>query len=171
MREEGQWSGMCMRRGDPKPCLNHGQPKNAGFQESTASSLVSGDGNIGDRSCRCFGCWLMLGSLCNWTKMCPSKLTTCLCHVPVSSSCVCGRHGVNCRHALSEQTCVVVLLVLGLVLFLLPEVRPVFADPVGDTPLLGSQGGAHHAVHGSPTAHIQAATQPPLVLLQQPITG
>ena len=78
---------------------------------------------------------------------------------------------MNCRHALSEQTCVVVLLVLGLVLFLLPEVRPVFADPVGDTPLLGSQGGAHHAVHGSPAAHIQAATQPPLVLLQQPITG
>jgi len=73
---------------------------------------------------------------------------------------------VYCRHAVSEQTCVVVLLVLGLILFLLPEVSAVFADSVGDTPLLSSQGRAHHAVHGSPITHIQAATQPPLVLLQ-----
>ena len=78
---------------------------------------------------------------------------------------------MSCRHAVSEQTCVIVLLVLGLVLFLLPEVSPVLADSVGDTPLLGSQGGAHHAVHGPPAAHVQAATQPPLVLLQQPIRG
>ena len=82
-----------------------------------------------------------------------------------------GGGTVYCRHAVSEQTCVVVLLVLGLVLFLLPEVSPVFADSVGNTPLLGRQGGAHHAVHRSPVAHIQAATQPPLVLLQQPIMG
>jgi len=75
------------------------------------------------------------------------------------------------RHAVGEQTCVVVLFVLGLILFLLPEVSPVFADSVGDTPLLSSQGGAHHAVHGPPVAHVQAATQPPLVLLQQPIMG
>ena len=82
---------------------------------------------------------------------------------------VSGRH--NVLQACCEQTCVVVLLVLGLVLFLLPEISAVFADSVGDTPLLGSQGGAHHAVHGSPAGHIQAATQPPLVLLQQPIRG
>ena len=76
-----------------------------------------------------------------------------------------------CRQAVSEQTCVIVLLVLGLILFLLPKVSAVLADSVGDTPLLSSQGGAHHAVHGSPVAHVQAATQPPLVLLQQPIMG
>ncbi len=75
------------------------------------------------------------------------------------------------RHAVSEQTCVVVLLILGLILFLLPEVSPVLADSMGDTPLLGCQGGAHHAVHGPPAGHVQAATQPALVLLQQPIMG
>ena len=63
-------------------------------------------------------------------------------------------------------TCVVVLLVLRLVGLLLPEVSAVLADPVGDAPLLGGQGGAHHAVHGPPVAHVQAATQTALVLLQ-----
>lgn len=60
----------------------------------------------------------------------------------------------------------VVLLVVRLVGLLLPEVSAVLADPVGDAPLLGGQGGAHHAVHGPPAGHVQAATQPALVLLQ-----
>lgn len=61
----------------------------------------------------------------------------------------------------------VVLLVLRLVLILLPEVGPVLADAVGDALLLAGQGGAEHAIHSAPVAHIQAATQPALVLLQQ----
>jgi len=72
-----------------------------------------------------------------------------------------------CATAVGEHTLVVVLLVLGSVLVFLPEVSTVLADPVGDAPLLGRQRGAHHAVHGTPASHIQASTQPALVLLQQ----
>ena len=77
----------------------------------------------------------------------------------------CAKSRVSCC-AGRGLTCVVVLLVLRLVGLLLPEVSAVLADPVGDAPLLGGQGGAHHAVHGPPVAHVQAATQPALVLLQ-----
>jgi len=150
---------MCMLRGAPAPLLNHGQPKMQ-ILTKTASFLVSGDSNIENRSYRCFDCWLMQGSVCNWTKPYFSKND----HLRVSHSCAFETQCIvgmlfvggtmSCRHAVGEQTCVVVLLVLGLVLFLFPEVSAVFADSVGDTPLLGSQRGAHHAVHGPPVAHV-----------------
>lgn len=61
----------------------------------------------------------------------------------------------------------VVLLVLGLILLLFPEVCPAPADAVGDASLLVGQGSAEHTVHGAPVAHLQAAAQPALVLLHR----
>lgn len=68
---------------------------------------------------------------------------------------------------MKKQTSVVVLLVLGLILLLFPEVCPAPADAVGDASLLVGQGSAEHTVHGAPVAHLQAAAQPAFVLLQQ----